>query len=113
MIRRPPRSTLFPYTTLFRSREEEEKRDHRRLGAELDLFSIRPEVGPGLVLFHPRGAVVRTVMEDYWREPHPARGYHLLGKPPPRRPGLLGESGDLQRYRRGLYPPLKIHDETS
>src|SRR3712207_8564901 len=59
MIRRPPRSTLFPYTTLFRSREEEEKRDHRRLGAELDLFSIRPEVGPGLVLFHPRGAVDR------------------------------------------------------
>jgi threonyl-tRNA synthetase len=48
-------------------REEEERRDHRRLGAELDLFSIRPEIGPGLALFHPKGALVRVLMEDYWR----------------------------------------------
>src|SRR3712207_9514330 len=103
MIRRPPRSTLFPYTTLFRSREEEEKRDHRRLFSELDLFSIRPEVGPGLVLFHPRGAVVRMVNEDYWRGLPPAPGFALVAPPPLGRSGVLGASGPLQGVLGGLF----------
>ena len=92
-------------------REEEEKRDHRRLGAELDLFSIRPEVGPGLVLFHPRGAVVRTVMEDYWRERHRAGGYDLVATPHIGRSGLWETSGHLQWYRDGMYAPIEIEDE--
>ena len=62
-------------------REEEEKRDHRRLGSELDLFSIQPEVGPGLALFHPKGALVRTLMEDYWRQRHRAGGYDFVVTP--------------------------------
>ena len=92
-------------------REEEEKRDDRRLGAELDLFSIRPEVGPGLVLFHPRGAVVRTVMEDYWRERHRAGGYDLVATPHIGRSGLWETSGHLQWYRDGMYAPIEIEDE--
>ena len=68
-------------------RGEEEKRDHRRLGAELDLFSIQPEAGPGLVLFHPNGALVRTIMEDYWRERHRAGGYDFVATP------HIGKSG--------------------
>ena len=94
-----------------RRREEEEKRDHRRLGTELDLFSIRPEVGPGLVLFHPRGAVVRTVMEDYWRERHRAGGYDLVATPHIGRSGLWETSGHLQWYRDGMYAPIEIEDE--
>ena len=94
-----------------RRREEEERRDHRRLGAELDLFSIRPEVGPGLALFHPRGAVVRTVMEDYWRERHRAGGYDLVATPHIGRSGLWETSGHLQWYRDGMYAPIEIEDE--
>src|SRR3712207_2005818 len=65
-----------------RRREEEERRDHRRLGAELDLFSIQPEVvGPGLALFHPKGALARVLMEDYWREKHREGGYDFVATP--------------------------------
>ena len=92
-------------------REEEEKRDHRRLGAELDLFSIRPEVGPGLALFHPKGALVRVLMEDYWRERHRAGGYDFVATPHVGRSVLWETSGHLKWYREGMYSAISIEDE--
>ena len=92
-------------------REEEEKRDHRRLGSELDLFSIQPEVGPGLALFHPKGALVRTLMEDYWRQRHLAGGYDFVVTPHIGRSVLWDTSGHLRWYRDGMYAPIDIEDE--
>ena len=92
-------------------RGEEEKRDHRRLGAELDLFSIRPEAGPGLVLFHPNGALVRTIMEDYWRERHRAGGYDFVATPHIGKSGLWETSGHLRWYQEGMYPAVEIEAE--
>ncbi len=92
-------------------REEEEKRDHRRLGAELDLFSIRPEVGPGLALFHPKGALVRVLMEDYWRERHRAGGYDFVATPHVGRSVLWETSGHLKWYREAMYSAISIEDD--
>jgi threonyl-tRNA synthetase len=92
-------------------REEEEKRDHRRIGGELDLFSIQPEVGSGLALFHPKGALVRTLMEDYWRERHRAGGYDLVATPHVGRSTLWETSGHLKWYRDGMYAAIDIEDE--
>jgi threonyl-tRNA synthetase len=92
-------------------REEEEKRDHRRLGADLDLFSIRPEVGPGLALFHPKGALVRVLMEDYWRERHRAGGYDFVATPHVGRSVLWETSGHLKWYREGMYSAISIEDD--
>jgi threonyl-tRNA synthetase len=92
-------------------REEEEKRDHRRLGSELDLFSIQPEVGPGLALFHPKGALVRTLMEDYWRQQHRAGGYDFVATPHIGRSVLWETSGHLRWYREGMYAAIDIEDE--
>jgi threonyl-tRNA synthetase len=92
-------------------REEEEKRDHRRLGTELDLFSIKPEVGPGLVLFHPKGALVRVLMEDYWRERHRAGGYDFVATPHVGRSILWETSGHLKWYREGMYSPISIEED--
>ena len=92
-------------------REEEERRDHRRLGSELDLFSIRPEVGPGLALFHPKGALVRVLMEDYWRERHRAGGYDFVATPHIGRSALWETSGHLHWYEDGMYSAIEIEDE--
>jgi threonyl-tRNA synthetase len=92
-------------------REEEEKRDHRRLGAELDLFSIRPEVGPGLALFHPKGALVRVLMEDYWRERHRAGCYDFVATPHVGRSVLWETSGHLRWYEEGMYSAIVVEDE--
>ena len=92
-------------------REEEEKRDHRRLGTELDLFSIRPEVGPGLALFHPKGTLVRVLMEDYWRERHRAGGYDFVATPHVGRSILWETSGHLKWYREGMYSPISIEED--
>jgi threonyl-tRNA synthetase len=92
-------------------REEEEKRDHRRLGAELDLFSIRPEVGPGLALFHPKGALVRMLMEDYWRERHRAGGYDFVATPHVGRSVLWETSGHLKWYEERMYSAIAVEDE--
>jgi threonyl-tRNA synthetase len=92
-------------------REEEERRDHRRLGAELDLFSIRPEVGPGLALFHPKGALVRVLMEDYWRERHRAGGYDFVATPHVGRSVLWETSGHLKWYEEGMYSAIAVEDE--
>ncbi|MBU1672150.1 MAG: threonine--tRNA ligase [Actinobacteria bacterium] len=77
------------------NREEAEKRDHRRLGPELELFSIRDEIGPGLVIYHPRGAVLRTVIEDYLKQEHARRGYELVISPHIMRKSVWETSGHL------------------
>jgi threonyl-tRNA synthetase len=90
---------------------EAERRDHRRLGAELDLYSIEPEVGLGLVLYHPKGAQLRLVMEDYWRERHRLGGYQFVSTPHIGRAVLWETSGHLRWYRESMYAPIDIEDE--
>jgi threonyl-tRNA synthetase len=90
---------------------EAEKRDHRRLGQELDLFSIHPESGAGLVLFHPKGAWIRTKMEDFWRERHRQGGYEFVFTPHIGRSILWERSGHLKWYKEGMYSEIDIEDE--
>ncbi len=92
--------------------EEAKKRDHRRLGKELDLFSISQTVGPGLVLWHPRGAYIRNVIETFWRKEHLDHGYELLYTPHIGRSQLWETSGHLDFYKDGMYAPMEI-DETN
>jgi threonyl-tRNA synthetase len=92
-------------------RQEEQRRDHRRLESELDPFSIRPEkVGPGPVLFHPKGALVRVLMEDYWRERHREGGYDFVFSPHVGRSRLWETSGHLTWYEEGMYPAIDAED---
>jgi threonyl-tRNA synthetase len=88
--------------------EEAEKRDHRRLGAELDLFSIPPELGGGLVLWHPKGARVRRLIEDFARAEHDANGYQLAFTPHLAKSVLWETSGHLDWYADGMYPPMEM-----
>ncbi|NIA08241.1 MAG: threonine--tRNA ligase [Nitrospiraceae bacterium] len=92
--------------------EEAKKRDHRRLGRELDLFSIQEEIGPGLILWHPKGAMVRKIIEDFWISEHLKRGYDLLYTPHIARRDLWKTSGHLDFYRENMYRPMEI-DEVS
>jgi threonyl-tRNA synthetase len=88
--------------------DEAEKRDHRRLGAELDLFSIPSELGGGLVLWHPKGARVRRLIEDYSRAEHDAAGYELAFTPHIAKSVLWETSGHLDWYADGMYPPMEM-----
>ena len=88
--------------------KELERRDHRRLGRELDLFSVHEEAGAGLIHFHPKGARVRSIVEDFWRERHYAAGYDLLYTPHIGRSFLWETSGHLDFYREGMYSPMDI-----
>ncbi|NDY41288.1 threonine--tRNA ligase [Dissulfurirhabdus thermomarina] len=90
--------------------EEARKRDHRRLGKELDLFSIQDEVGPGLILWHPRGAALRRAIEDFWREEHRRRGYGMLFTPHIARRDLWKTSGHLDFYAESMYAPMEIDE---
>ncbi|MCS7206499.1 MAG: threonine--tRNA ligase [Dehalococcoidia bacterium] len=94
-----------------RRREEALKRDHRKLGKELDLFSIHDEVGPGLILWHPKGAVVRSLIEDLWRRVHLQAGYHLAYTPHLGRARLWETSGHLAFYKENMYPPMEMEGE--
>ncbi len=87
---------------------EAEKRDHRKLGAELDLFSFPEEIGSGLAVWHPKGGVVRTVMEDYSRRRHEAAGYQFVQTPHLTKGALFETSGHLQWYADGMYPPMEL-----
>jgi threonyl-tRNA synthetase len=87
--------------------EEAEKRDHRRIGRDLDLFSIQEGAGGGLVFWHPRGARIRRVMEDYWREQHVAAGYELLFTPHIALEDLWHTSGHTDFYRESMYRPME------
>ncbi|MBI2322099.1 MAG: threonine--tRNA ligase [Chloroflexi bacterium] len=91
--------------------EEAQRRDHRRLGRELDLFSVAEQVGPGLILWHPKGARVRTIVEDYWRTVHDDAGYQLVYTPHVGRAELWRTSGHLDFYRDSMYAPMEIEGQ--
>lgn len=87
---------------------EAEKRDHRKLGRELDLFSVQDDVGPGLIHWHPKGARVRSIVEDFWRREHFKGGYEILYSPHIGRAHLWETSGHLQFYRENMYSPMDV-----
>jgi len=109
------------YGTAWESREalqahldhlaEAERRDHRRLGAELDLFSFPEEIGSGLAVFHPKGGVIRRVMESYSRERHEQAGYEFVNSPHITKATLFETSGHLDWYRESMYPPMHVDAE--
>jgi len=91
--------------------EEAAKRDHRRIGAELDLFSFPEEIGSGLAVFHPKGGIIRKVMEDYSRARHEQSGYEFVYSPHVTKSNLFETSGHLEWYAEGMFPPLKLDEE--
>ncbi|EKE50280.1 threonine--tRNA ligase [Bifidobacterium bifidum] len=91
--------------------EEAAKRDHRKLGAEMDLFSFPEEIGPGLAVFHPKGAAVINAMEDYSREMHRKHHYSFVQTPHITKGGLYETSGHLHWYKDGMYPPMHLDEE--
>ncbi|MGE3255800.1 threonine--tRNA ligase, partial [Pseudonocardia sp.] len=90
---------------------EAERRDHRRLGAELDLFSFPDEIGSGLAVFHPKGGVVRKELEDYSRRRHEEAGYEFVNTPHITKGHLFETSGHLAWYAEGMYPPMHLDAE--
>jgi threonyl-tRNA synthetase len=91
--------------------EEAKRRDHRKLGAELDLFSFPDEIGSGLPVFHPKGGVIRRVMEDYSRARHEAAGYEFVYTPHITKSDLFDTSGHLSWYREGMFPPMHLDEQ--
>ena len=85
--------------------EEAKKRDHRTLGKEMDLFSVHEETGPGLIIWHPKGARVRNIFENFWREEHYKRGYDLIYTPNIGRANLWQTSGHLEFFKENMFPP--------
>jgi len=90
---------------------EAEKRDHRRLGTELDLFSFPEEIGSGLAVFHPKGGIIRRAMEDYSRKRHEDEGYEFVYSPHITKAALFETSGHLDWYSEGMYPPMILDEE--
>ncbi|WP_395575556.1 threonine--tRNA ligase [Streptomyces sp. BK79] len=90
---------------------EAEKRDHRKLGSELDLFSFPDELGPGLAVFHPKGGVIRKVMEDYSRRRHEVSGYEFVNTPHISKEHLFEISGHLPHYAEGMFPPIQFDEQ--
>lgn len=90
---------------------EAARRDHRKLGKELDLFSLQEEAGPGLVLWHPKGAMVRRLIEDFWKTEHLKRGYELVYSPHIARLDLWKTSGHWEMYRESLYSPMDVEGQ--
>ncbi|MCS6712717.1 threonine--tRNA ligase [Brachybacterium sp. EF45031] len=90
---------------------EAERRDHRRLGSELDLFSFPDEIGSGLAVFHPKGAMIRMEMEEYSRRRHVEAGYSFVNTPHITKGHLYEVSGHLDWYREGMYPPMHLDEE--
>ena len=88
--------------------EEAKKRDHRKLGKELDLFHVDEEIGSGLILWHPKGALVRTIIEDFWRKEHYKNGYQILYSPHIARAHLWETSEHLNFYKENMYSPMDI-----
>ncbi len=91
---------------------EAERRDHRKLGAELDLFSFPTEIGSGLPVFHPKGAIIRQVMENYSRQRHDASGYQYVNTPHVTKAELFEISGHLGWYKDGMFPPMELDGQT-
>ncbi|MPZ60418.1 MAG: threonine--tRNA ligase [Propionibacteriales bacterium] len=90
--------------------EEAARRDHRRLGQELDLFSFPDEIGPGLAVFHPKGGIIRKTMEDYSRRRHEESGYEFVYSPHVTKAQLFETSGHLDWYADGMYPPMELDE---
>ena len=109
------------YGTAFYSKEdldgylerlkEAEKRDHRRLGKELDLFSVSPDIGPGMILWHPKGARTRLLIEDFWRQTHLDRGYDVVYSPHIARAKLWEISGHTGFYEEHMYPRMDVEGQ--
>ena len=91
--------------------DEAAKRDHRKLGRELDLFSLHEEAGPGLVHWHPKGAVIRRIIEDFWKDEHIKRGYNLVYTPHIAKLNLWKTSGHWEFYRDYLYSPMEVEGQ--
>ena len=91
--------------------EEAEKRDHRRLGRQLDLFSVQEDVGPGLIIWHPKGGRIRTIIQDYWQELHYRHGYDVVYSPHIGRSRLWQTSGHLDFYSESMYSPMDIEGQ--
>ena len=91
--------------------EEIKKRDHRKLGRELDLFSIQDEIGAGLILWHPKGALIRKTIEDFWREEHLRHDYDLLYTPHVAKLDLWKTSGHTEFYQANMYSPIEIEGQ--
>lgn len=92
--------------------EEAKERDHRKLGKELDLFSVADEVGGGLILWHPKGAFVRKTIEDFWRDEHLKNGYEFVFSPHVGRAALWQTSGHLDFYKENMYPSMEMENQT-
>ncbi|MGQ9676218.1 MAG: threonine--tRNA ligase [Chloroflexota bacterium] len=90
---------------------EAARRDHRRLGKELDLFSVQEEVGAGLVLWHPKGAMIREIVEDFWRKEHHRRGYDIAYTPHIARIDMWKTTGHYDWYRENMYSPMEIDEQ--
>lgn len=103
----PSKQELRDYTERL---EEAHKRDHRRLGAELDLFSFPEEIGSGLPVFHPRGGIIRRTMEDYSRKRHEEGGYEFVYSPHITKQNLFETSGHLAWYKDGMFPPMRVDE---
>ena len=93
-----------------RDLEEAKKRDHRKLGKELDLFSVNDEIGPGLILWHPRGAKVRSVIEDFWKREHISRGYEVLYTPHMAKLDLWRTSGHVDFYSQNMFSCMEVEN---
>ncbi len=90
---------------------EAERRDHRTLGRQLNLFTVHEEIGPGLIVWHPKGGVMRSLIEDYWRDIHYRKGYDIVYSPHIGRARLWQTSGHLDFYRDSMYAPMEIDDQ--
>ena len=104
----PSQAELDAYLELL---AEAEKRDHRRLGQELDLFSFPEEIGSGLAVFHPKGGIIRRAMEDYSRKRHEEEEYEFVYSPHLTKAALFQKSGHLDWYSEGMYPPMIMDEE--
>ena len=103
----PTRKQLKEYLNFI---EEAKKRDHRKLGKELKLFLIEEEVGPGLVIWLPKGATIRKIIEDYWKEKHEEAGYQLIYTPHVGKAQLWETSGHLSFYKQNMFPEMKLEN---
>ncbi|BCJ67815.1 threonine--tRNA ligase [Polymorphospora rubra] len=101
----PTRDALKAYLKLL---EEAARRDHRKLGADLDLFSFPDEIGSGLAVFHPKGGIIRRELENYSRQRHEQAGYEFVNTPHVTKGHLFETSGHLQWYADGMYPPMQV-----
>src|SRR5690606_5472897 len=104
----PTRDELKAYLKML---EEAARRDHRKLGAELDLFSFPDQIGSGLAVFHPKGGVMRRVLEDYARSRHEESGYEFVYTPHITKSALFETSGHLDWYADGMFPPMHLDAE--